>query len=429
MTTLTIDKSKLDSVIAALQALDVVTPVALTSAKPGDGQVIIDKNGVKFGVNTDGPVINNVQTGRVVINGVPDLTTKEVSGINLVNGLCRQTNAAGLAWDYFPDNTGYPWSPVSTVIVTGQPQNPLYQKMLANGLGLNSDQTRTWSRASLTNFAKTVKTFRIFDAFGDTSSLSSAAGRMQTWATAKAAASAGLFPIICFLNGSDINAVSPAFIGTAAQGFVDNALVGVGALDIWNEPTLELGASMSAAQVAQAQMDWLAHMTTLINAARKVTSDLLLVGPADGWASPQFWQTAGPIKDPNFVHSIHFYDPHNFTHQGRPSNGNPAAGSQHYASNKTAMAAAMNGYLNFLATNKVMGIVGETGVTVDAPSQAERVAYISDVFATAKAVPRLLWSDSWDSDAVPNAGWFGCLDGNANAHDILPEFKSAMIGA
>lgn len=75
-------------------------------------------------------------------------------------------------------------------------------------------------------------------------------------------------------------------------------------LELLNEPETEDAAKSRAMYVA------------VVAAVRKVLPEHTLVVSGHRWSAIEHLEEMQPLSDPNIVYGFHFYEPHNFTHQG-----------------------------------------------------------------------------------------------------------------
>ncbi|MEC9357331.1 MAG: cellulase family glycosylhydrolase [Pseudomonadota bacterium] len=74
--------------------------------------------------------------------------------------------------------------------------------------------------------------------------------------------------------------------------------------ELLNEPTVEDAASVQSL------------MAQLVAAVREIAPQRTLVVAGPHFADAQDLLKLQPLADPNLIYSFHFYEPHNFTHQG-----------------------------------------------------------------------------------------------------------------
>ena len=61
--------------------------------------------------------------------------------------------------------------------------------------------------------------------------------------------------------------------------------------------------------------DWNALAMRITTAIREVDQQTPILVNSSGWAYPQLFETLRPTGDPRTVYTVHFYDPHYYTHQ------------------------------------------------------------------------------------------------------------------
>lgn len=134
------------------------------------------------------------------------------------------------------------------------------------------------------------------------------------------------------------------------------------AYDLLNEPVVPQSL---LARSAQAQWHELAE--AIARELRVVDPDTPLVVEPTPWGLPSsFWRTE-PLNLPGVVYSFHFYEPHEFTHQGLP--GQPAALAYPGRGwDKSRLSQAMDEARRFAVRNKVPMFVGEFSCVRWAPA-------------------------------------------------------------
>jgi len=163
-------------------------------------------------------------------------------------------------------------------------------------------------------------------------------------------------------------------------GQVARRLMGFAALqayDLINEPVVP--GSVRANGLAQ----WQELAAAIARELRAVDPNTPLMLEPMPWGLPSsFWQTV-PIGMPGLVYSFHFYEPHEFTHQGLPGYPNPVA----YPSeglDKLRLSQAMEEARRFAANHKVPMFIGEFSCARWAPD-GSCPRYLADAVSLFKA--------------------------------------------
>lgn len=364
------------------------------------------------------------------------------------------TNVAGGGPDIATDITPSDW-PVQegTGLTDPTPTVGDYWGGVLTSHGSNSDLNRSWNDDELAGFATAASAFRMFG-YARIPAYSAFSSDSQNIDLIERAMDAGLRVLLSPFTATKYDGINPtatfpaysntSLVNTYKARLADIAAVAQSlgwptdmfALEMWNEPLYPLGQD-NAMLVYQA----------FIDAIRAVNEDIWLAAMGNGREGNSYepyyagWLRSGPLNDPRsgehrISYGHHHYLPMNFTHQGTGyKEGNPAvevpAGSVHYPQAGYGIAqirAQLTDFRNWANANGVQIHIGEIGATTKAPSLAERVAYVGDVFQVCRelAIPAFIWSDDNHNDAVIGNGWFGIMQGAANNASFRPEW-SALI--
>lgn len=180
------------------------------------------------------------------------------------------------------------------------------------------------------------------------------------------------------------------------------------AYDLINEPVVPAGL-----RLANPQAQWQALANAIALAARAADPNTpLMVEPAP-WGLPSSFRGTLPIEMPGLVYSFHFYEPHEFTHQGLP--GYP--GSLAYPGNgweKPRLAQSLDEARRFAAKHDAPMFIGEFACVRWAP---------------AGSCPRYL-ADAISLFEVQRWGWtyhcWRCYQGwDAEVHADVPKEQRA----
>jgi endoglucanase len=111
--------------------------------------------------------------------------------------------------------------------------------------------------------------------------------------------------------------------------------------------------------------DWNALAQKLTAAIRVVDPNTPILVNSIGWAYPQQFEVLRPTADPRTVYTVHFYDPHYYTHQ-KPGDkviypGFRVPGKQEVAWDKAALEARLAPVRAFQQKHNVPIFVGEFG--------------------------------------------------------------------
>jgi len=117
--------------------------------------------------------------------------------------------------------------------------------------------------------------------------------------------------------------------------------------------------------------DWNALAKKITAAIREVDEETPILVNSSGWAYPQLFEALRPTGDPRTVYTVHFYDPHYYTHQ-KPDYkvvypGFRVPGKPGVIWDKTTLAAQLAPVLAFELKYKVPIFVGEFGCARFAP--------------------------------------------------------------
>ncbi len=117
--------------------------------------------------------------------------------------------------------------------------------------------------------------------------------------------------------------------------------------------------------------DWNALARKITKAIREVDKATPILVNSSGWAYPQLFEVLQPTGDPRTVYTVHFYDPHYYTHQ-KPADkvvypGFRVPGKQDVAWDKSTLEAKLAPVIAFQKKYKVPIFVGEFGCARYAP--------------------------------------------------------------
>ncbi len=121
--------------------------------------------------------------------------------------------------------------------------------------------------------------------------------------------------------------------------------------------------------------DWNALAKKITAAIREVDRDTPILVNSSGWAYPHEFETLQPTGDPRTVYTVHFYDPHYYTHQ-KPADkvvypGFRMPGKEQPAWDKATLVARLAPVRAFQLKHKVPIFVGEFGSARYAPGAEE----------------------------------------------------------
>jgi endoglucanase len=117
--------------------------------------------------------------------------------------------------------------------------------------------------------------------------------------------------------------------------------------------------------------DWNALAKKITVAIREVDKETPILVNSSGWAYPQLFEALQPTGDPRTVYTVHFYDPHYYTHQ-KPGDkvsypGFRVPGKQEVAWDKATLEAQLAPVRAFQEKYHVPIFVGEFGCARYAP--------------------------------------------------------------
>ena len=117
--------------------------------------------------------------------------------------------------------------------------------------------------------------------------------------------------------------------------------------------------------------NWNVLAKKITYAIREVDRDTPILVNSIGWAYPQQFNVLEPTGDPRTVYTVHFYDPHYYTHQ-KPAEkitypGFRVPGKREVAWSKTSLEATLAPVLSFQNQYHVPIFVGEFGCARYAP--------------------------------------------------------------
>jgi len=121
--------------------------------------------------------------------------------------------------------------------------------------------------------------------------------------------------------------------------------------------------------------DWNALAKKITAAIREVDPQTPILVNSSGWAYPQQFEELQPTGDPRTVYTVHFYDPHYYTHQkpgdkvGYP--GFRVPGKENAPWDKAALEARLAPVRAFQQKHHVPIFVGEFGCARYAPGAEE----------------------------------------------------------
>ncbi len=121
--------------------------------------------------------------------------------------------------------------------------------------------------------------------------------------------------------------------------------------------------------------DWNALAKAITRAIREVDQQTPILVNSIGWAYPQQFEVLQPTGDPRTVYTVHFYDPHYYTHQ-KPGDkitypGFRVPGKQEAAWDKATLEAQLAPVRAFQQKHHVPIFVGEFGCARYAPGVEE----------------------------------------------------------
>jgi aryl-phospho-beta-D-glucosidase BglC (GH1 family) len=128
-------------------------------------------------------------------------------------------------------------------------------------------------------------------------------------------------------------------------------------------------------EASQPLGDWNVLAVKITAAIRAVDKRTPILVNSSGWAYPQQFEALRPTGDPRTVYTVHFYDPHYYTHQ-KPGDrviypGFRVPGKQAEAWDKTALEAIFAPVRAFQQKHNVPIFVGEFGCARYAPGVEE----------------------------------------------------------
>jgi aryl-phospho-beta-D-glucosidase BglC (GH1 family) len=117
--------------------------------------------------------------------------------------------------------------------------------------------------------------------------------------------------------------------------------------------------------------DWNELAKKITSAIREVDQETPILVNSSGWAYPQLFDALWPTGDPRTVYTVHFYDPHYYTHQ-KPADkvtypGFRLPGKQDVSWDKAVLEARLAPVRAFQLKYKVPVFVGEFGCARYAP--------------------------------------------------------------
>jgi hypothetical protein len=117
--------------------------------------------------------------------------------------------------------------------------------------------------------------------------------------------------------------------------------------------------------------DWNALAKKITTAIREVDQETPILVNSIGWAYPQQFDVLQPTGDPRTVYTVHFYDPHYYTHQ-KPGDkvsypGFRVPGKQEVAWDKATLETMLAPVRTFQEKHHVPIFVGEFGCARFAP--------------------------------------------------------------
>ena len=117
--------------------------------------------------------------------------------------------------------------------------------------------------------------------------------------------------------------------------------------------------------------DWNALAKKITVAIREVDKETPILVNSSGWAYPQLFESLRPTGDPRTVYTVHFYDPHYYTHQKPVDNiaypGFRVPGKQDAPWDKATLEAHLAPVRAFQQKYRVPIFVGEFGCARYAP--------------------------------------------------------------
>jgi hypothetical protein len=186
--------------------------------------------------------------------------------------------------------------------------------------------------------------------------------------------------------------------------------------DLMNEPHGVSAAELKDDHlVARTQWDALSKRTISV-VSQTDSQRSMLVEPI--WGEAPYLKYLTPSDNARVIYSFHYYNPHNFTHQGIP--GWPAAGTVNYPSttrdkdtaplkiwDKTTVQNDLQVAKDFAVKNNVRVVLGEAGVMRSAPA-ADRLSWATDVLGVAESMGfDVVWFqyDGWGVPSTFRTGW------------------------
>ena len=128
-----------------------------------------------------------------------------------------------------------------------------------------------------------------------------------------------------------------------------DTLKGIVAFEYFSEPVI------SDNNQAIKPSSWDSHYKKILSTFRTISSKYLLYTPGP-WADPKGYLKMGmPFNDPKIIYNFHFYQPHNYTHQGTKKEGvysYPGQIGKRYW-NKNQLEKEVNKVYNWSSKNKV----------------------------------------------------------------------------
>ncbi|HWQ90199.1 MAG TPA: cellulase family glycosylhydrolase [Clostridia bacterium] len=145
--------------------------------------------------------------------------------------------------------------------------------------------------------------------------------------------------------------------------------------DLVNEP--------DDTMVTEDCLDWNELAEKTARAVRAIDPDRTLIIEPNAWGGPQGLAAFRPLSVPRVVYSFHFYNPHQFTHQGIHNNPGGIAypgtvGGQRW--DRDALEKSMQPAFDFTAKYRVHLYVGEFSAIRNAPGDSA-ARYLEDVIA------------------------------------------------
>lgn len=315
--------------------------------------------------------------------------------------------------------------------------------------GINSDRSRAWTDDELDRFAVNCVSMRLWLPDRKDANYPSAYPAMSTETAfidlVDRVLARGMKVIVHVFRVGGVNAV-PASGNTATVTRMGAYLANIAAfidsrwgtdnviLQPFGEPLSSLGM-VNYKAVAQA---WLTQI-------RAASTDIWVLFNGNGLEGTNGWEEyykswtkTTPLTDPRVagprvIYGHHHYNPMDFTHQGTSSQW--PAYSKNYQSTGGSygiaqIRAALTEFRAWSVLHSVPIIVDELGASRFAPSLAQRIQYVSDIFTVCRelAIPALLWSDDTHTDAQAGNSWFSIMEGTALNHSLRPEW-AAVVGS